>query len=603
MRRSLRFLLPEYLLTWQVLGLTLGWALLLHFLDTTSTPSGNVAVRVLALLASHLLLFGIIWLLSRTVLPHIPASKTPLALLAIIVIAAALRGLCFAWLLLEAGVQTELEVGVRVGSSVMNVTLALVLATIAVGHVRNHYRTKSLLLTRENQLRRLQEQAAAQLRSVDDELVASVEAELIEAIKPIAEADAAVALEILRESIDDVVRPLSHYLDSQVPKWQPPNVPESDLRIDWKRAAIEATNPREIRPIVILVALIATSLPTMLARYGLPFALGLYATAIATGLGALWFARYAGGAAAARMSEQLRWTVFAVCLLLSGQIMGLVSYAWTRGTATPLGYVFLVAPFCLIIGFVVALATTARRLASEIEADLDVTNRELRWTVARSQEIQRQRKRALVHVLHGHVQAAMGASFLRIQNELDQPERMQDLLVSIESDLERAISKLSSHLDEPDDLPVVVRRIATTWTGIARIEHAIAPKTLDALRGDPVCLTSLNDLITELCFNSVKHGDASVIEVAVTVTQPRAVQLEVRDNGELTISHGGGGLGTQLLDNCAIEWSRASVEGWTITSVLIPLVSNVRISELVDRGVGTAALMTEAAPVKNTPVT
>ena len=576
MRRHLRFLLPEYLLTWQVFALTFAWALTLHFLDTTSTPSGNVGIRLVVLLASHLLMFGLIWIMARLLLPNVTPSKTPLALLAIIVIAAALRGLCFAWMLLEAGVQTELKVGVRVGSSVMNMTLALVLATIAVGHVRNHYRAKSLLLTRENQLRHLQVQAAAELRNVDEALVASVEADLIEAIRPIANADAEVALGILRASIDDVVRPLSHYLDSQVPKWQPPDVPVSNLRIDWKRAASAATNPREIRPGVIIMALVVTSLPTMLARYGLAFALGLYATAIAAGWCALWLSRHAGGMAAARMSEPLRWTVFACCLLISGQIMGLASYAWTRGTATPLGYVFLVPPFCLFIGFIVALAATARRLASQIEAELEVTNRQLRWTLARSQEIQRQRKRALVHVLHGHVQAAMGASFLRIQNERDHPERMQDLLVSIEADLEQAISRLSRHQDEPDDLTVVVRRIATTWTGVARIEHSITPSTLVALRGDPVCLASLNDLITELCFNSVKHGDASVIEVTVAVTQPRAVQLEVRDNGELTVSLGGGGLGTQLLENCAIDWSRTNDDGWTVTSVLIPLVTNHR---------------------------
>jgi hypothetical protein len=153
---------------------------------------------------------------------------------------------------------------------------------------------------------------------------------------------------------------------------------------------------------------------------------------------------------------------------------------------------------------------------------------------------------------------------------------MQDLLVSIEADLEQAISRLSRHQDEPDDLTVVVRRIATTWTGVARIEHSITPSTLVALRGDPVCLASLNDLITELCFNSVKHGNASIIEVTVTVTQPRAVQLEVRDNGELTVSLGDGGLGTQLLENCAIDWSRRIVDGWTVTSVLIPLVTNHR---------------------------
>lgn len=581
MKRSLRFLLPEYLLTWQVFGLTFAWALILHFLDTTSTPSGNVAIRLLVLLVSHLLMFGIIWLLSRVLLPHFTASNAPMVLLAIIVIATALRGLCFAWLLLEAGVQTELKVGVRVGSSVMNMTLALVLATIAVGHLRNHYRTKSLLLTRENQLRHLQEQATAELRSVDDELVSSVEAELIEAIKPIARAEADVALEILRESIDDVVRPLSHYLDSQAPKWQAPVVPESQLRIDWRRAAIEAADPREIRPVPIIFALIATSLPTILARYAVPFAIGLYATTIITSFGTLWLARFAGGVAASRMSERLRGLVFACCLLVSGQVVGLATYAWTRGTATPLGYVFLAPVFCLIIGFIVALATTARRLASKIEADLDVTNRQLRWTLARSQEIQRQRKRALVHVLHGHVQAAMGASFLRIQNERDNPERLRELLVSIESDLEQAISRLSSQHDEPDDLTVVVRRIATTWTGVARIEHSIDPATLDALRGDPVCLTSLNDLITELCFNSVKHGDASAIEIDVDVTHGRTVRLEVRDNGEITFGLGGGGLGTQMLENCAIEWSREVVEGWTVTSVLVPLVTKDRSDDRI----------------------
>lgn len=579
MRERFRFLLPEYLLTWQVFTASFLWAALIHFLDFSIPMQGTLLPRLVILLFVQLVMYAVLWLVARLLLPWIPATAVPTTLMIAIVVATAVRGVVFAWLLLAIGVQTNVPLLARATASALTLTLALVLATIAFGEVSDHYRQKSLLLAQEDHLRHLQQQAAAELASADESVVESVQSGLIESVRPIGQGDAHVALGVLREAIDDVVRPLSHYLDSQVPRWQPNVVPQADLAIDWRRIARDAADPREIRPMPIFGVLAIVALPLMVVRYGPAITIGLLTTTVIVGILALCALRRLG-TRLARRRPGMQWLIFVLCLLVGGQLAGFTTYEWTRNTPTPFNYLFMVAPLTLVLGFLGALAATARRSATDIVEAIDQTNGELRWAAVRSQEVQRQRKRALVHLLHGHVQATMGAGFLRIQHALDDPARLKSVIASVHADVEEAIGRLSGHSEQPEDLEVVLRRIRVTWQGVADITHRLESKAAEAISRDSVCQTSLNDLATELCFNSVKHGNAMSIHVEVTLVDERTVALTVRDNGESLAQGSSTGLGTGLLESAAIEWNRTRVDGWTVTTAQLPLLDDrVRASD------------------------
>ena len=125
---------------------------------------------------------------------------------------------------------------------------------------------------------------------------------------------------------------------------------------------------------------------------------------------------------------------------------------------------------------------------------------------------------------------------------------------------------------QPDALPDVLRKVQATWTGATAIELASEPSVDAALERDLLCLTSLNDVVPELVFNAVRHGGANHIEIRLSRRQPRLLELVVADNGIAGTVADSRGLGTRLLDDCSISWSRVVLDEGSVTCLLLPLL-------------------------------
>jgi signal transduction histidine kinase len=83
---------------------------------------------------------------------------------------------------------------------------------------------------------------------------------------------------------------------------------------------------------------------------------------------------------------------------------------------------------------------------------------------------------------------------------------------------------------------------------------------------DNLCSTALLDIIPELCFNSIKHGQASQVQVTLTQINPKTILLQVINDGVQIDKDSTKGLGTKLLDECAISWHRNREKEHIITS-------------------------------------
>jgi len=81
-------------------------------------------------------------------------------------------------------------------------------------------------------------------------------------------------------------------------------------------------------------------------------------------------------------------------------------------------------------------------------------------------------------------------------------------------------------------------------------------------------------VIPELCFNSIKHGKANELKVLIEQNSPKTIVLKVQDNGQQTeVKSSKIGLGTKLLDECAISWKREKSKDLVITSAEFALSS------------------------------
>jgi len=74
-------------------------------------------------------------------------------------------------------------------------------------------------------------------------------------------------------------------------------------------------------------------------------------------------------------------------------------------------------------------------------------------------------------------------------------------------------------------------------------------------------------VIPELCFNSIKHGKANELQVVIEQNSPKTIVLKVQDNGKQFVEKTSKkGLGTKLLEECAISWKREKEQGLIVTS-------------------------------------
>jgi two-component sensor histidine kinase len=87
-----------------------------------------------------------------------------------------------------------------------------------------------------------------------------------------------------------------------------------------------------------------------------------------------------------------------------------------------------------------------------------------------------------------------------------------------------------------------------------------------------VLLATLSELYAELSFNSIKHGKATQIDFVLEKKSEDIVCLICSDNGNQSPDSGRIGLGTKLLDECALQWKRGPLKEskGTRTEVLLP---------------------------------
>jgi two-component sensor histidine kinase len=85
-------------------------------------------------------------------------------------------------------------------------------------------------------------------------------------------------------------------------------------------------------------------------------------------------------------------------------------------------------------------------------------------------------------------------------------------------------------------------------------------------------MNTLRELLSELTFNAIKHGGANKVSFSISQTSDNTVELTCTDNGERTSDSGRVGLGTKLLDECALQWRRGPLNEskGTRTEVLLP---------------------------------
>jgi len=193
---------------------------------------------------------------------------------------------------------------------------------------------------------------------------------------------------------------------------------------------------------------------------------------------------------------------------------------------------------------------------SAVNLQLEILNASLR------QELWLNRRRT-ASVLHGPVQAALFASAMKLSQE---QKPTPALVAEVEQDISAALEKLNNPSNlEGEDISDLLNQIVDIWSDAAEITIEIPTDLEAAIVRAPLASEALIEISREFITNAIKHGKASKVSLEVSRLDDLRIAIQVVDDGQGLPPGAKPGFGSKLLSELSLVW-RQSREGETTLS-------------------------------------
>ena len=458
------------------------------------------------------------------------------------------------------GIVNPSEVGYRLLGSGTYAFCVIPITTILVS---NFNRANSTLKTLQAQtLRRTKRLNSMKLEIAEQKaeiagrvsgLLMPVITDLIQRVNAAKSSDIGKQISALRNTVDNVVRPLSQSVATEGNQL-------SDPQVELDRANLIARlNPKTKLQVsqLFLPGLSAFLLTLMCSSPILAFggaktgALVLFVMAAAN-FGILKFLKN-------RTANLQLKAVPAVLIVMLGYV--LITAVVTVAIALLQPHLLEISgprliTLNLIFGIVFFAAQSRYQLLQQSSEALEEVNRELELLNAQAKQELWINRRRIATVLHGPVQAALYASAIRL-TQAKRPSKK--LLQEVNADLGKALNALRFDQKEETSVRDVIREIIDVWSGVCEIYVNVPKAVYDITKRQPNAAEAFVEIIREVTSNAVKHGGASEIEVTAKLSKG-VIELQVLNNGKApTKKEASTGYGTQILKELALSWTLDSV--------------------------------------------
>lgn len=541
---------------WPTILVAVIWSIVANLGDSSYNGTQFPLQRGLIVALFVLSQFGLTWLADFVLLRHFGTRTRALGLFVTFIAAGWLRGVGIALAMFAIGASPEVMLAGRIIAASIQ-TFEISLLALAYGVLIFNARQLRELSTASAQLTLLAEQAAAVREADDVALIEQVRAQLRKSLNWADDATPDDVLATLHRSIDELVRPLSRALTKDAHHVEP--MPAQELRVDWRTVWRNALDSDQLRlgwAIGVLVFILAVPSASVFGAWGIALAVAMAVVLWATMSVTRWAVRFA---------PMLRRKASPI-VLITGSLAVMSMFWMIYPSQLRLTYV-IITPFTLSLATLVpTLMTLALAQATEIASRLENENQRLRWSIARTNEITRQRRATVSSALHGSVQAALASTYLRLQIALRDGADPSVALASARADSERAVTlavEIGQGVPSTDE---TLNEIALGWAGVTELRTDVTSATIDA---DPIAAQLLADLVTESVLNAVKHAGAAWVEISAKVNADQ-LELLVRNPAIQPLIPGEPGGGTRLLERSTIAWSRHNGEGITSLTASIP---------------------------------
>ena len=527
----------------------------------------SITATVLAQIAVYLCLITITRTL--TFIPGMPIALTALS----VVLAGAMRGVVIeAFVTWQTGVDPQLLL-MRAGAGAAIVGIALLIVSYTVGVFQARMgRLRQLriaLSSLEEVLSHNQERIETWYRG----LVQNIQAMLLDRMHQKRLLESADLAESLKQLVSEVVRPLSHQLMLKEPNWQPSeNAEKSNRTLLAKlfRMAIEFEWKAHPLLVSISCALAGFSLFVQFAGFA---KLPLYLVAV--------FLTFVGYSIANQIYSKIphqnsaprRLGGYILLMTVAGYpasffALTVVNFGGgVRGLFAAAAFAACLMFISLLISFSFA-ATEAIRID---EINLENANAELKWLVARSNAVMWERQQALSRFLHGPVQSSISAAAIKLDMASEESADLEVLAREARLSIADAVESLTHPMESGIFLHQGLQSVIKGWAGVCAIQVEMPVELQQELDLDSSCARVTLDIVQEAVSNAIRHGHAKHVTAKIERIALEQLQITVTDDGVGVAESATPGLGTKLLQDCSLEWSRSNKNPGTELFCRIPI--------------------------------
>jgi signal transduction histidine kinase len=491
-------------------------------------------------------------LIARIFLPNKPRPSRPALLMMVFALAGLIRGATLLEFSILSGQFQEGELLYRLVGGPLFTLIALILNAIVASNYARHKEALSLLAAERLRLQVRSAGVLARVQQQQEELAAKVETLIRPAIRKIQETftsdSSSAVISSLRNAADEVVRPLSREVAEG----------NDDLNFESEPAAVRVKSalPKRIILGEFLLPFWAATMSIGLLSSS-AFLLETPVTAVLV-LSLIFVLIMGFGRIMQGLTNKLEIPTFLAWLLVpliyafplsaffalkplinmqstNAQISTVIFFEWTLG----------------LLLFFAQIVQLQRRETTE---RLEEVNKQLEVISSRlSQELWLNRKR-MAALLHGPVQAALYASAMGMaQTNNPTPE----YLAKVQKDIETALEQLSNpDRLESETLLSVLNQIKELWSDSVEIQIEIPAELEAAITKEPLTCEATIELTRELVTNSIKHGQASKVEIKISEIDSSRFSVVVTDNGNAPEGSATPGYGTKVLNELSLNWER-----------------------------------------------
>lgn len=542
-------------------------------LTTGGAISAPIPVRLGVIAATQIVMFIPLVVLRFTLLRNPPRPR-PWVAIAGFVVAAVLRGTFLSWTLDVIGAVEEPLYGYRIAASLISNGLLFVLVAIAVSSLRSHTRTLEELVSGQQELVATQDRIVAEVTEQNEEALARVKTRLNDELAALESTQGAASVTELQRLASDVVRPMSHELATALPIGEQIVADPSQVHVTVSQAIGQMAKTSAFRPwqtAGVMAVLLSVS---ALGIFGLR-GLGLMAAVVLSLLVLSWLANAALRLLLPRLPTNLGVLVFVVVSALVG-VASASAGGWVVRDSVSMA-LFAIAGGMYISGLIIILAmvNAVIRQQRESEAALSSLSRSLRRAVVRLGQTRWLQRKALSRALHGPIQSAVTSAAIRLDDAVRSGEPTSELIVQTRSQLLSMIDVLEADISSSVSMDVALERIIGTWVGVCDIEAKVSSEAAHVLASDPLSQSAVIDILTEAVSNAVRHARATRVDIDVACESQTEsgcdISLTITDNGAaIEQADTTPGLGTQLLEECTLTWSRDVVEDRHVLRAIVP---------------------------------